>query len=91
MIPRLVLVVWKDAGGRSGWNDLASTLDWFADESNFLITSVGFVGDENEDFLLVFPSVSNDKVLDPIAIPQSSILFIEDINLPEGVEDEETE
>lgn len=82
---RLVLVMWHDAGGRSGWQKVSEAMDWATDEGNFDVTTVGFVIAESENALVLAPSVSGDKILDPIRIPQSSIDHIEDI--PLGGED----
>ena len=84
---RLVLVVWTDAGGRSGWQDADEVVRWANDDENFSIVTVGFVMAESEDALLLAPSVSGNKVLDPIRIPQRAIEHIEDITL----EDEDGE
>ena len=78
---RIVLVIWRDAGGRSGWRDVDETIGWGSDDTNFIVTTVGFVGAESEDTLLLFPSVSGNKCLDPIVIPQRMIEHIEDIPL----------
>lgn len=84
---RLVLVIWTDAGGRSGWQDVDQVLNWAEQDEEFSIVTVGFVMAESEEALLLAPSVSGNKVLDPIRIPQRAIEHIEDISL----EDEEEE
>lgn len=78
---RIVCVTWKDAGGKSGWQDTAALPSWAEDEDHFTITTVGIVVAESEEILVLAPSLTVDgsSALDPIRIYQHAIVEIEDI------------
>ena len=50
---KFVKVIWHDACSRAAWQDLREIKDWIDNDKGYLCENVGWVIDENKDFIVV--------------------------------------
>jgi hypothetical protein len=69
----MVMVVWIDAGLKTGWQNQNEALDWAGNDEEFIVIECGFVFDETEEYLLLVSGFSTSNVMNPTRINQNTI------------------
>lgn len=80
---RAVQVFWEDAGGKHGWEKLSDAEQWFSNDSNFLIDTVGLLIAENDKCLVLAMGTGGDTVLNVTRIPKANIIQIKELTYGE--------
>lgn len=75
---KLLLVRWMDATMEGGWVDIA---DAKADVTGAEAMSIGFMVDENEDWLKIAQTITEGSVGNQVTIPKPWILSRNTIDL----------
>lgn len=79
---KIAHVYWVDAGMKMGWQIEAAALAWADDVANFMVSTVGFVVEETDEYLVLVQGVtsdSDDNVLNPVRIQKGNIIGIQEL------------
>ena len=78
MTPKVVHVMWTDAGHISGWSTQAEVANWSENEDQFIVKTAGHLIGEHEDWILVALSFTEAGMIhSPKRIMRASILDME--------------
>jgi hypothetical protein len=75
---KLLVVFWVDAGMKTGWQKGSEVDEWADEIVNFLVTTVGFVHAETDEYIVLIQGTTSDAILNPVKIRKESILGIEE-------------
>ena len=78
MNPKVVHVMWTDAGHMRDWNPGDKVADWAEDEDQFIVKTAGHLIGEHDDWILVALSFTDTGMVhSPKRIMRASILDME--------------
>lgn len=70
LVDKYVVIEWRDSAGLNGlWNDDEAVLDLHLG----IITSIGRIVEEDEDFIILVPHVASNQLAGAMCIPRAVI------------------
>ena len=73
---KMYFICWMDSSGSEGWNSWDNMPKKF---KGVLCCTVGFVYSEDDDFITLLNTTSEEHYMGRISIPQKAVVFIHDI------------